>query len=96
MLVGEIDRLERATADLEEYRVRFHEADKKVGVLEERSKRGLAGEILFGAGLAAGSAAVSYAASLPDDQATAAPVLYAVGLIVLLAGVGSRIALWKK
>ena len=48
LLIEDLERLERQNAELQDYRVNFHERDKRVGVLEEKIKKSLAGEIVFG------------------------------------------------
>ena len=53
-LVDEIERLERDNTDLCEFRVQFHSMDKRATLSEERSKKSLSGEIIFGVCLTIG------------------------------------------
>ena len=61
MLVDEIERLERDNAGLCDFRDQFHSMDKRAALLEERSKKSLSGEIIFGVCLTIGAAAIGYA-----------------------------------
>ena len=72
MLLERLDRLEEESATLHDFQQRYHDVDKKAGILEERlrerQKRAIAQEILHGAGLVVGSMMVGYAPSLSDVQ----------------------------
>ena len=58
LLVGNLDRLETEKEEYRIYMERFHEADKKVAVLEEKGKTKLTLEILSGTCLAFGGLAI--------------------------------------
>ena len=55
LLLNEIDRLEIENEEHKHYMERFHEADKKVAVLEEKGKTILALDISFGGCLTIGA-----------------------------------------
>lgn len=68
MMIEDLERLEREVADLKDYRAQYHSADKRADILAEKAKRSLADDLVFGVGLAIGSAALGYAPALWDHQ----------------------------
>lgn len=90
MLIDEIERLERENTDLREFRDRFYSADKKAALLEERSKKLLSGEIIFGACLTIGAAAIGYAPAAWSDQPSGYLSLIFGGVLVV-GGICSRL-----
>jgi len=89
LLLDELDRLEGEVVASRGIRERFHQADKRASILEEKFKTYSAHEILSNACLAAGSAMLGYAPSAWSTVA-AAPIVLAAG-VILIAG-----ALWAK
>jgi hypothetical protein len=92
LLIEEIERLEHESIELKEYRDHFHEADKRAAILEEKSKRSIAGEIIFGTCLSAGAAALGYAPAVWKHPPTG-PVAIVFGLVLIITGIISRITL---
>ncbi|GMU66651.1 MAG: hypothetical protein AMXMBFR36_29250 [Acidobacteriota bacterium] len=90
MLVDEIERLERDNADLASYRDQFHAVDKRASVLEERSRKAIAAEIIFAVCLSVGSAAMGYAPSAWSSQPSGWLALI-FGALIVLGGVVSRV-----
>ena len=90
MLVDEIERLERENADLSEFRTRFHSMDKKAVLLEERAKKSLSGEIVFGACLTIGAAAIGYAPAAWSSQPSGWLSLI-FGTLLVAGGIVSRV-----
>lgn len=90
LLVDEIERLERACIEAEGYRDRFHGADKLVAVQEERLKRSLGADIVFGASLSIGSGALAYAPTLWNHQPSGWIVLI-MGGVLLIGGIAFRV-----
>lgn len=89
MLVEELERLERQVIELSEYRERFHLMDKRASILEEKAKHSLAGEIIFGACLSVGAAALGYAPALWTHQPSGW-IAVAFGSFLVIAGIVSR------
>ena len=91
MLLERLDRLEEESATLHDFQQRYHDVDKKAGILEERlrerQKRAIAQEILHGAGLVVGSMMVGYAPSLSDVQQLLA---VSVGAIMVFGAIVSK------
>jgi|HubBroStandDraft_1064217.scaffolds.fasta_scaffold79981_3 hypothetical protein len=92
-----LDRLDAALtrcAGLETYRERFHEADKEVAVLSERTRSRTALDIAWGGGVAVGAMCVGLAPGLWSGMPTwAGPVVLAVGIALIALGVTVRAAL---
>ena len=64
MLIDEIDRLESQCQENSSYREKYHEVDKRVGVLEEKAKTQISVEIIHIACMTVGAAAIGYAPSI--------------------------------
>jgi hypothetical protein len=81
--------LETSEGDCEALRAyveRYHEADKRAAVLEERLKTNTGTEIMFSIGLVVGGALIGWAPTLWDGSSKG-PVALAIG-VVLVAGSG--------
>ena len=88
LLVGNLDRLETEKEEYRLYMERFHEADKKVAVLEEKGKTKLALEILSGTCLTCGGLAIGQINALwPQPLGWIAVVL---GLVLLGGGIYAK------
>lgn len=90
LLVEEVERLERDCVDLREYRDRYHAAEKEAEILEERSKKSLSGEIIFGVCLSVGAAAIGYAPAV-WGQPPSGQIAIVFGVVLIMAGIVSRI-----
>lgn len=88
LLLEDLERAESECDVLQGYVERYHQADKRAAVLEERLRTHTAVEILFGVGISVGSAIIGFVPSLWDASAKG-PVALALG--VLLVG-GASIA----
>lgn len=89
MLLDEIERLDKERSDLASYRNKFHESDKRAGILEERFKGKIAIEIIHAACITVGAAALGYAPSIWQNQPTA--LMAAIfGVVLILAGLAAK------
>jgi len=94
MLLNELERLWRENEELSGYRNEFHEADKKVSVLEEKLKRNIALEIVSLSCIAIGAAALVYAPVAWDHQPNGW-IAVVFGGLATIAGVGAKaVELW--
>ncbi len=87
-----LDELERADAECEQvksYIERFHEADKKASILEERLNSSRAVEVLFGLGVGLGGAIMGLAPFFWNAQTAHGEITIAIGILLI---VGSTIA----
>lgn len=91
LLVDEVERLERHNTELSGYRDRYHDADKRCGVLEVKARGAAATEILFGIALSVGAGMIGHATAIWDSQ-PAAGVLVAFGVVLTIGGVVARAA----
>jgi len=66
MLFDEVDRLETEVSRLRSYEERFHEADKKVAVLQENKRRDIATEVLYGVCLSLGVGILARSVATPE------------------------------
>ena len=90
LLVEEIERLERENTKLVEYRDDYFEADKQVGILQERAKASLASEIMYGACMTVGAAAVGIAPVVWSIQ-PAGIIAIIFGAVLIVGGIASRV-----
>jgi hypothetical protein len=90
LLVDELERIERENQQLLSFREKYFVSDKQVAILEERLKKSLAGEIVFGACLAVAGASLGYVPAVWSHQPTGYLAL-GFGVVVLAIGVAARI-----
>ena len=89
MLIDEIERLENERGDLVLLRGKFHDADKRAAILEERFKGKVAIEIIHVACITVGAAALGYAPSIWTQQPTAWMAAI-FGVVLVLAGLAAK------
>jgi hypothetical protein len=89
MLVDEIERLEAECDDFSSYRPKFHDADKRAAVLEEKFKGKISADILQTGCLTVGAAALGYAPSISTEQPSAWMVAI-FGVVLLVAGIAAK------
>lgn len=89
MLIDEIERLDAERVELNQFRTRFHESDKRVGVLEERFKTKIAIEIIHVGCITVGAAALGYLPSVLNQGATAWMIAI-FGSILVVAGLVAK------
>ncbi len=90
MLIDDIERLEKENFDLLEYQEKFHEADKKAAILEEKLKASVTQEIAFGVCLTLGAASLAYAPSVWTNQPTGW-IAIAFGAFLIIGGIASKV-----
>ena len=86
LLLDEIDRLEEDNTELGGYRSRFHEADKKAAVLQQKQTISIAQEIISLSCITVGGAALGYAPSVWSSQPTGGIAL-AFGVVLVMGGI---------
>jgi hypothetical protein len=84
LLLNELETSEGDCEALRAYVERFHEADKRAAVLDERLKTNTGMEIMFAVGLVIGGALIGWAPTLWDGSSKG-PIALAIG-VVLVAG----------
>ncbi|HUA22084.1 MAG TPA: hypothetical protein VMU80_18165 [Bryobacteraceae bacterium] len=89
MILEEIERQREETAELRTYRDKFYESDKKLAIINEKVKGGLAVEIVSTACLAVGAAAIGYAPATWSSQPSGWITL-AFGAVLILGGIISK------
>ncbi|KQV51334.1 hypothetical protein [Duganella sp. Root336D2] len=89
LLLDEIDRLEEDNTELAGYRSRFHEADKKSAILEQKQATSNAHEIISLACVTVGGAALGYAPSVWSSQPTGGIAL-AFGVLLVISGIVAK------
>ena len=91
LLLDEIDRLERENNELMEYRSRFHDADKRAAVLEQKNTIRTSQEVLSLACITVGGAALGYAPSLWVFHQPSTYMFFAFGLVLVLGGIAAKV-----
>lgn len=89
LLLDELERLDSENSDLKSFQGKFHAADKRAGILDEKLKRHTALEILSSGALLAGALALGYAPKVWSSDATG-PMLVALGVILVAAGIWAK------
>jgi len=88
-LLDELDRLDEEVAELKTVRDKFHAADKRADVLDQKLQKHTSLEILSSGALLAGALALGYAPRVWDSGATG-PILVALGIILIAAGIWAK------
>jgi hypothetical protein len=91
MMLDEIDRLEGECFSLRELSDRFHDADKQVGILEEKLKQRTGFDILTGGALAIGSALTGFAPNMWSSNHLATIVVALAGFVLTAVGVVAKV-----
>jgi hypothetical protein len=89
MLVDEIERLEAECDDFSSYRPKFHDADKRAAILEEKFKGKISVDILQTGCLTVGAAALGYAPSITTGQLSSWMVAV-FGVVLVVAGLAAK------
>jgi len=90
MLLEELERLSQEVGNLSGYRESFYQADKLVAVLEEKLKRFKSVEIVSGACLAIGAAALGYAPAVWEHQPSGW-ICLAFGVVLVVGGIYAKV-----
>jgi hypothetical protein len=90
LLIDDMERLERERNELLEFREKYFVTHEKLAVLQERAKRSLAGEIVFGACLALAGALMGFAPTV-WNQPPSGWVALLVGGVLLVIGIVARV-----
>jgi hypothetical protein len=90
MMMDELDRLDGENGELKLYVEKFHGADKNSAILSEKLKKENAREIVFGAMMTIGAAAIGFA---PTAGANGSPnyIILTFGAILVAAGIASKV-----
>jgi uncharacterized membrane protein YcjF (UPF0283 family) len=91
LLMDDIDRLEDEKSELASFRGKYHDADKKNSVLEQKSKINITEEIVSITCLAVGAAAIGYAPNAWNAQPTGY-FLLTFGALLIIGGVVAKVA----
>ncbi|UST83309.1 hypothetical protein [Pseudomonas siliginis] len=89
MLIDEIERLDSERVDLSVFRNKFHDADRRAGILEERFKSKICIEIIHIACVTVGAAALGFAPSIWTNQ-PAAMMSLIFGTVLVIAGLAAK------
>jgi hypothetical protein len=85
MMLDEMDRLDQDVVRLRSFEERFHDADKRVAVLEEKRRREIAVDVLHAVCIGLGSGMLMLAPTLNAAQKPGTVV--AVGIVLLVGGI---------
>jgi hypothetical protein len=90
LLLEEVERLERQVSELTTYKEKYYVMDKRTAILEQKVKKSIASEVIFGVCLCVGAAALGFAPAVWNNQ----PIGYIAivfGLILIAGGTVSRL-----
>lgn len=91
MMLDELDRLETDCFALKGVSDQYHQADKQVGILQEKLKQRTAFDILTSGSLAVGSALTGFAPNLWNTNPFATAFIAAFGIILTVVGVVAKV-----
>jgi len=89
LLLDDIDRLEEENTELRGYRSRFHEADKRAAILEQKGRTAVSREIIVLGCITVGGAALGYAPAIWKSPPTGHLCLI-FGVVLILCGVAAK------
>jgi hypothetical protein len=89
MLVEELEKVEEEKSDLSMFKEKFHQADKDLAVLKEKHRRYISAEIISGACLAVGAAALGYAPNVWAHQPSGW-LAVAFGVVLTVMGIAAK------
>jgi len=93
-LLDEIDRLDKEVFELKEYKERFHAVDKGKAVLEEKIKKPVFADIIFGLCLTVGAALLGLLPYFYEiKQPSTGIILGFVGIVLIIGGIIAKTVL---
>lgn len=90
MLLDYVERADEENAALKKFRDKFHESDKRNGILEEKLKINAAAEALSMGSLAVGAAALGFAPSLWSTS-VGGPIALTFGSVLVMVGILAKV-----
>lgn len=90
LLLDELEGAETRCDTLQAYVDRFHESDKRVAMLEERTRTSQASEIMFAVMLAVGSAIIGATPSFWDTSPKG-PIALVLGALLVAGAIIARV-----
>jgi len=88
MLLADNERLENDNANLKGYIERYHEADKRSAILEEKVRTNKSIDVICGAGMAIGGVIIGLSAKFWDSCGI---FLLMTGMVLMAGSIGARI-----
>ena len=88
MLLDEVDRLDGEVTGLQTYEERFHAADKYCAVLQEKMRRNIAIDVVYGVCLGLGVGLLMLSPTLEAVQRWPA---VAIGVVLIISGVVTKV-----
>jgi hypothetical protein len=89
MLVEELERVEEENIDLRAFREKFHEAERRVAVMDEKLKGQMSIEIISTGCIAVGAAALVYVPEAWKTQPSGW-ICLVFGAVLTLVGIGAK------
>ena len=89
-LLADLERSEERCDQLEQFVSRYHEADKRAAVYEEKLRTVAAVDVAFGVGVGLGGAVMGLAPSVWDAK-YAGPIALVVGLLLISGGAAVKV-----
>ncbi|MEY8238825.1 MAG: hypothetical protein RPT25_00610 [Cycloclasticus sp.] len=90
MLLAEITRLESAALFSEEYKGKFHKADKQCAVLKEKEKTLIFSEVLYSVSLTLGAALIGISPSITSGKISS-EVIGLIGAILVIGAIAAKV-----
>lgn len=91
MLLGEVERMDSECSNLKGYMERFHEADKKGAVLEEKLKTSSVLDIYFGVGIGLGGVILGLLPYFWEKIPSYSYIPLAIGVILIIGAIVAKL-----
>jgi hypothetical protein len=89
MLLDEVDRLDAEVVRLQDFQDRFHTSDKQLALMQDKRRRDVVADVVYGVCLALGVGLLMLAPTVPEEQKVWPWV--AVGIILVLCGIAMKV-----
>lgn len=90
LLLDDVERLEQDNTDLSSYRGKYHEADKRAAVLDQKLRASTSQEIVFGTCSTLGGAALGYAPAVWNASTSTGQIVLAAGIVLIICGIVAK------
>jgi hypothetical protein len=91
LLIDEIERLEKENGELKIFRDDYHQADKNLGIMAEKSKIVIAQDVIFGVCLSVGSGLIGLVPSVWETGKYVGPMMLVFGGVLIIGGIGTKL-----
>ncbi len=93
MILDSIEQLQQEVEELKGFRDKYYEADKKIGILQEKAKTKIALEVLSTGSIAVGGGALAFSRTVWADPNGLGMMLAIFGAVMTGVGIAAKVIL---